>query len=148
MQIRHTIQLFYAIHILTKNNLSALMINIDSNLLKMTEVLINDQDQWQHMKDKFRELRVRYYKLKEKVTHELNSAGLRISRRSKKINQSVNLDSDNDTRGICDQINWNVINNDTTVYLLTTSLISDKIICSLSNIKSDINYRYICENGL
>lgn len=34
MQIRHTIELFYAAHVLTKNNLSALMIEIEPSLLK------------------------------------------------------------------------------------------------------------------
>jgi hypothetical protein len=34
MQIRNTIELFYAAHVLTKNNLSTLMIEIDPHLLK------------------------------------------------------------------------------------------------------------------
>jgi len=34
MQIRNTVELFYAAHVLTKNNLSALMIELDSKLLK------------------------------------------------------------------------------------------------------------------
>ena len=34
MQIRHTLELFYTAHVLTKNNLSALMIEIEPNLLK------------------------------------------------------------------------------------------------------------------
>jgi hypothetical protein len=34
MQIRNTVELFYAAHILTKNNLNALMIDIDPSLLK------------------------------------------------------------------------------------------------------------------
>jgi len=37
MQIRNTIELFYAAHVLTKNNLSALMIDIDPGLLKGKE---------------------------------------------------------------------------------------------------------------
>jgi hypothetical protein len=37
MQIRNTVELFYAAHVLTKNNLSALMIELDSNLLKGNE---------------------------------------------------------------------------------------------------------------
>jgi len=34
MEIHNRVELFYAAHILTKNNLSELMINIDPNLLK------------------------------------------------------------------------------------------------------------------
>ena len=39
MQIRNTVELFYAAHVLTKNNLSSLMIDIDMNLLKGTTPL-------------------------------------------------------------------------------------------------------------
>ncbi len=39
MQIRNTVELFYAAHVLTKNNLSALMIDIDPNLLKGNEIV-------------------------------------------------------------------------------------------------------------
>ena len=164
---------------------------------------MNDQDQWQRVKKKVRQIRTKYYKLKEKILQELKLAGLRISKRSKKIKQSVdkyqqkymhshiNLDSEtnydyhqeqnvtdhislNDTtaideyeydsldssdedeifeeiddiQGICDKIDWNVLNNDSTVYILTTYLISNKIICSLSNIESLMEYQHICEYGL
>ena len=50
---------------------------------------MDDQGRWQRMKEKFREVRRRYYKLKEKILNELNDAGLRISKRSKKIKQSI-----------------------------------------------------------
>jgi len=165
---------------------------------------MDDQGRWQRMKERFREVRLKYYKLKEKVIDELNAAGLRISRRSKKIKQSTkkrkekfiqdHIDSDvyddydyyneqnrtdlnlfsNDTkeideyeyddlnseeetdefermddiRGICDQIDWNVLNNNVTTYMLTTFLIQDKIVCSLSNVEPDIEYEHVCEYGL
>jgi hypothetical protein len=38
MQIRNTVELFYAAHVLTKNNLSALMIDIDPKSLKGIEI--------------------------------------------------------------------------------------------------------------
>jgi hypothetical protein len=165
---------------------------------------MNDQGRWQRMKEKFREIRSKYYKLKEKVLDELNAAGLRISRRSKKIKQSTkkrkekfiqdHIDSDvyddydydnqqnqtnlnlvsNDTteiveyeyddlnseeetdeferideiKGICDQIDWNVMNNNATVYMLTTFLISTNIVCSLSNVEPDLEYEHVCEYGM
>ncbi len=40
MQIRNTIELFYAAHVLTKNNLSALMIEIDPNFLTGNEIVL------------------------------------------------------------------------------------------------------------
>jgi len=162
---------------------------------------MEDQGRWQRMKEKFRDLRKRYYKLKEKILDELNAAGLRISRRSKKIKQSANkkkqkfiadhIDSDayddndyydeynrththfsNDTTevdeyeyenidseddsdefermddisGICDQIDWNIMNNVTT-YMLTTFLISDKVVCSISYVEPDLEYEHVCEYG-
>jgi len=106
--------------------------------------------------------------LRKKILDELNSAGLRISRRSKNYkqkfmhndinsnNRPVVLDSENETdefermeniQGICDRIDWNVINNNSTIYKLTTDLISNKIVCSFSNVKSDIEYRHVCEYG-
>jgi hypothetical protein len=38
MQIRNKVDLFYAVHVLTDNKLSALMIDIDPNLLKGNEI--------------------------------------------------------------------------------------------------------------
>ncbi len=122
------------------------------------------------MEDKSRELRIRYQKLKEKFINELNAAGLRISRSSKKRKQTLshtqdyyndtievdeyqydNLDSEDKSdefERICDQINWNIRNNNARVYMLTTSIISDKMICSLSNVVHDTKYRYVCQYGL
>jgi hypothetical protein len=34
------------------------------------------------------------------------------------------------------------------VYILTTYLVSDKIVCSLSDVESDIEYEHVCEYGL
>jgi hypothetical protein len=162
---------------------------------------MESQGRWQRMKEKFREVRKRYYKIKEKMIKELNEAGIRISRRSKKIKQSVkkrkqelihdHIDPDiyddydyyhenmiisnfNDTvvvdeyeydnlyskdgienfermediRGICDQIHWNALNNNSTVYLLTTFVMANRIICSLSDVQPDIEYNHVCEYGL
>ncbi|CAF4543405.1 unnamed protein product, partial [Rotaria sp. Silwood2] len=47
------------------------------------------------MKEKFRKARIRDYKLKTKVLDELRAAGLRISRRSKKIKQAVHDKKEN-----------------------------------------------------
>jgi hypothetical protein len=149
---------------------------------------MDDQGRWQRMKDKFRELRVKYYKMKAKILDELDAAGLRISRRSKMIQEKTRaqrekyiadaVDDDkppadvnhtalidyeyddlnspeeidesehiDDIHGICDQIDWNVANNDSTVYMLTSYLLSDKIICSLSDVDTDVEYPHVCEYG-
>ncbi|CAF4014451.1 unnamed protein product, partial [Rotaria sp. Silwood2] len=62
---------------------------------QITELLMNDQGNWQRMKEKFRKARIRDYKLKTKVLDELRAAGLRISRRSKKIKQAVHDKKEN-----------------------------------------------------
>jgi len=61
--------------------------------------------------------------------------------------QSDELEIVENMEGICDQIEWNVINNDSTIYKLTTALISDQIVCSFSNVEPDIEYRHVCEYG-
>jgi Ser/Thr protein kinase RdoA (MazF antagonist) len=50
---------------------------------------MSDQDQWQRMRDKFREERVKRNELREKILDEFNSAGLRISIHSKKVKPSI-----------------------------------------------------------
>lgn len=50
-------------------------------------------------------------------------------------------------RGICDQIAWNALDNNATVYVLTTYIVSDKTICSLSDVEPDNEYPHICEYG-
>jgi len=165
MQIRNTGQLFYAVNILTKNNLSALMIEIDRNLLKgntieklytiisfdylekrIAEILTTDQAQT----DDFRRDQIKYHTLRRKLLNELNSIHLRISRRSKKLEQNlIHNDSErmDDIRVVCDEIDWNIIDRNSTVYMLTTSSRSNKTICSLSDVQSDLKSKHICEYG-
>ncbi|CAF3831802.1 unnamed protein product [Rotaria sordida] len=207
IQIRNAVELFYAAHVLTRNDLSSLMISIDPNFLKgkkIAETLMNDQGRWNRMKSKFHEVRVKYRNLKQKIVDRLSSTGLRILTRSKKMKQipskqplihdekqfnnkqsnitniifsnetTINIDlitstNDNaddeeyeyddldssdesdefeqieDIRGICDQIAWNALDNNSTVYILTTYIVSDKIVCSLSDVEPDIEYHHICE---
>ncbi|CAF1032001.1 unnamed protein product [Rotaria sordida] len=209
IQIRNAVELFYTAHVLTRNDLSSLMISIDPNFLKgkkIAETLMNDQGRWNRMKSKFHEVRVKYRNLKQKIVDRLSSTGLRILTRSKKMKQipskqslihdekqfnkkqsnitniifsnetTINIDlvtstNDNaddeeyeyddldssdesdefeqieDIRGICDQIAWNALDNNSTVYILTTYIVSDKIVCSLSDVEPDIEYHHICEYG-
>ena len=53
-----------------------------------------------------------------------------------------------DIHGICNQIHWNVLNDNSTVYILTTYIVSDKIVCSLSNIEPYTKYPHVCEYGM
>jgi hypothetical protein len=164
------------------------------------------------MKGTFRELRIKYQKLKRRIVQRLNSTGLRILRRTKKVKQirpskeqflhdeidpaqydeydfddkesnltdlissnqtTVNvsaiinnaddeyeyddLDSPDETdefeqiediRGICSQIDWNVFNDNSTVFILTTYVLSNKTVCSLSDVEPDTEYRHVCEYSM
>ena len=55
-----------------------------------------------------------------------------------------------DTHRICDDLHWNVLNeaSNATVFLLTKYNMSDKIICSLSDIDPQTKYHHVCEYGL
>ncbi|CAF3576654.1 unnamed protein product [Rotaria sp. Silwood1] len=210
IQIRNAVELFYAAHVLARNDLSSLMVSIDPNLFKgkkIAEVLMNDQGRWNRMKSKFHEVRVKYRNLRQKIVDRLSSTGLRILTRSKKIKQTQsqqplihdenqvnnkqsnitnisfsnettinigliinnsnnNNDDDDDEyeyddldssdesdefeqiddiHGICDQVAWNALDDSSTVYILTTYIVSDKIVCSLSDVESNTEYHHICE---
>lgn len=51
-------------------------------------------------------------------------------------------------RGICDQVAWNTLNNNATVYILTKYILGNKVVCSLTDIEPDTKYHYVCEYGL
>jgi hypothetical protein len=55
-----------------------------------------------------------------------------------------------DTRGICDDTHWNVLNdmNNSTVFILTKYNMSNKTICSLSDVDPHTKYHHVCEYGL
>jgi hypothetical protein len=53
-----------------------------------------------------------------------------------------------DIRGICSQIDWNVLNNNSTVFILTTFILSNKTVCSLSDVEPDTEYRHVCEYSM
>ncbi|CAF4014113.1 unnamed protein product, partial [Rotaria magnacalcarata] len=61
------------------------------------------------------------------------------------IDAADNFAQIKDVRSVCDQVIWNDIKNDSQVYILRTVLHADKIICSLSASKQDIEYNHVCE---
>ena len=150
---------------------------------KIADMLTNDQNRWNRMKQQLRRVRIKYRNSTKKIIDRLNSAGLRIMRRSRKKQQSFkqyqsndsiiiissnvtnsddeyeydDLDSPDesdefeqieDIRGICNQIHWNAFNNNSSVYILTTYIVSNKIVCSLSDVEPNTNYHHICEYGM
>jgi hypothetical protein len=52
-------------------------------------------------------------------------------------------------RGFCNEIHWNVLNNNnnSTVYILTKYNMSNKTVCSLSDVEPQTKYHHVCEYG-
>jgi len=147
---------------------------------KITEMLTKDQDRWARMKEQLSKVRVKYQNITKNIVNQLNSAGIRILRRSRKLNQSSRKNKRNSTtidnssiiypdeyeyddfdssdefeqiddiRNMCDEIHWNVLNiiNNSTTYILTSYNVTDKIVCSLSDIDPHTKYHHVCEYGL
>jgi hypothetical protein len=88
--------------------------------------------------------------LRKKLLDELNSIDLHISRRSKEIEPNLmHHDSERieDIRSVCDEIDWNMIDENSTIYMLTTLIKSNQTICLLSDVQSDLESKHICEYG-
>jgi hypothetical protein len=150
---------------------------------KLADMLTNDQDRWNRMKQQLRRVRIKYQNSTKRIIDRLNSAGLRIMRRSRKKQQSFkqyqsndsivinnsnvtnnndeyeydDLDSPDesdefeqieDIRGICNQIHWNVFDNNSNVFILTTYIVSNKTVCSLSDVEPNTKYHHVCEYGM
>ena len=52
-----------------------------------------------------------------------------------------------DIRKVCDQFTWNALENNSTMFLLSRYLMSNKLICSVSDIDSNISYQHMCQYG-
>lgn len=175
MQIRNAVGLFYAVHILKQNNFSALMIEIDRQLFngkkkvfpkrlydfgcleQNTRNLLTSRG-WERMKNNFQRDQMKYYRLRRNLLHALNLISLGILAGSKtfqsflrKQNQNFILDKFEqmeNIQGICDQIDWNVLDPSSTIHLLRISSVSNRTVCSLNTVQSDSKYQHICEYGL
>jgi len=197
MQIRHTVELFYAAHIIDTNDLSALVIEINSHLIKgkiaqimfvfvttniflsaklfTNELSVNDEIGWQSAEENFRKVRLNYDKRKKKFCQSRREGNLydenpidhiictqpdsqstnRIANEkdhSKKDDINSFSDDDDskqfdDIRKVCDQFAWDVLDNNSTIFLLSKYVLSNKIICSITDIDPDINYQHMCQHG-
>ena len=155
---------------------------------------MSNPDQWEKMKKLYRQFRVKYRRLKEKILNRLNGTGLQFLSRSKKVKPTTTqapsdfalntelidailttstpssspfseptdynydyfdstdeidpFEEIDDTRSICHQVDWNVLYNHSNVFALTTYIVSEKTVCSLSDIEEDHEYHHVCEYGL
>lgn len=100
----------------------------------------NDQMRWQSAEENFRRTRFNYLNLKRKISS--------IFQRKETNDEKDHSNEESiDIHNICDQLAWNVLNNDTEVFLLTRYFISDEIICSINDITNETSYEHICQYG-
>jgi len=69
--------------------------------------------------------------------------------KEEKSDSSIVDDSEqfDNIRSVCDTLTWNVLKNDSDVFILTRYLMSDKIVCSINDIEPNSSYEYMCQYG-
>ncbi|CAF3942444.1 unnamed protein product, partial [Rotaria sp. Silwood1] len=100
IQIQNVVELFYVAHVLSRNKLPSIMISIDPKLFKgknLVELLKTDQNRWKQMKQEINQARIKYQNLTTRIISRLNSVGLHMVRRSRKIKQSFKQNESNET---------------------------------------------------
>ncbi|CAM4845545.1 unnamed protein product, partial [Rotaria magnacalcarata] len=135
MYIRHPTELFYAVHVAKVNRLNALLIEIDQYLIqdeKIANALSqDDRIQWLKFEKRIHDAHLKYREVKSSSSSDHDD-----------------LENVDEILSICHQVQWNVINNTTQVFEISTYTISDQTICSLSNFVSTMTYSPLCQYSL
>ncbi|CAF2103560.1 unnamed protein product, partial [Rotaria magnacalcarata] len=135
MYIRHPTELFYAVHVAKVNRLNALLIEIDQYLIqdeKIANALSQyDRIQWLKFEKRIHDAHLKYREVKSSSSSDHDD-----------------LENVDEILSICHQVQWNVINNTTQVFEISTYTISDQTICSLSNFVSTMTYSPLCQYSL
>ena len=157
MQIRHPLELYYAAHVLVKNDFLALLVQIDTHLFEgesfAEKVSSNDFVGWRSDESSFRRARLKYFNRKTDQTHRKENTysddGKKIDFQSASTtdrSEAENIDlSIDDIRHVCDNFSRNGIKKDTDVFLLTRYEIAGKFICSIVDTESETNYEHLCQ---
>jgi hypothetical protein len=103
-------------------------------------ILATDQTEWQTMEDKLYQARLQF-KPKTK-SFNLKNNHIYSSDEDKDI-----IERFDKIRGLCDQFAWNIFNNDSHLVSFSTYKMSNKLICSLSDVDLNSTSEYICEYG-
>jgi len=107
-------------------------------------VSIDDQQQWKKIEDKLYQVQTEF-KQKTKSSDNLTNENDHIDSSDEYNNPFERF---NHIRGLCNHFAWNVINNDSHIFIFTTYKIWDKLVCSLSDINLNSTYEYVCQYGL
>ncbi|CAF1346175.1 unnamed protein product [Adineta ricciae] len=167
MYIKHMDEFNYVAHILIKNNLSELLIQIDSRLSidrKLgAEFVLSDLSEWKKADDKFQQVRDIYHNRKMK-----KSRRFRLENYSKQDNsvspiddtqtetlitstQSTTSTFPTDSEGFdvirqaCDKLIWNALDYDSKIFTLVVYMVSGEKYCAINDINPEISYNYICQ---
>ncbi|CAF0753896.1 unnamed protein product [Adineta ricciae] len=143
MRIKHVPELSYAAHLYATNTLIELLVEVDPELLKSKalgdRMLTNEHRDWRMMKDQF-------YRALVNSKHHDKSFNLRntiITNASREKNDMFErLDQIHD---LCYQFAWNVLSNDSHLFVFSTYILSNKTICSLSDVDLNSTYTYACQ---
>ena len=116
----------------------------------MDRVLASEQVEWQIMEDKLYQARLQF----KPKTRSFNLKNKNTKNNSVRINRVYSSDEDknaierfNSIRGLCDQFALNIFNNDSHLVSFSTYKMSNKLVCSLSDVDLNSNYEYVCEYG-
>jgi len=105
-------------------------------------VSVDYQQPWKKIEDKFYQAQIKKSKSSDDLMNENDH-----TYSSDEYNNN-SFERFNDIRGLCDYFAWNVINNDSHIFILTSYKIWDKLVCSLSDIDLNSTYEYVCQYGL
>ena len=132
----------------------------------------SDVKRWQSAEGDFRQVRLNYNnrikkqfcqsqhgsnlydrnQINDDICTQINSLSTTTTITPISISKSVTVDGDDskqleDIRQVCDQFRWTVVVADSNVFRLSKYLELNQIICSISDIDPDVNYRHMCQDG-
>ncbi|CAF1004035.1 unnamed protein product, partial [Didymodactylos carnosus] len=164
MKLRTAVELVNSVHLLKKYNLSALLVDINTQLIhgkKTAELLIKDNNDTYEL---FTKAERKYRSFTEKVFYELRTAGFKREEDDLEVNnlpvveeKVVEEKDEVDTKWkTCDILVWNTSttnNSELTTFILRIAEIEEeedrKIVCSLSNnLEESATYHFVCEHVL
>ena len=116
----------------------------------VTRRLTREHSEWQIMGDKLYQARLQFkpktrsFNLKTKNT---TNSPVKIDRVYSSNEDENAIERFDNIGGLCDHFALNIFNNDSNLVSFHTYKMSNKLICSLSDIDVNSSYEYVCEYG-
>lgn len=109
----------------------------------MDMILTQDQSEWEVMENKIYQARLNFKPKRNTSNLKNESNDIYSSDMDKDVFQRFN-----DIRDLCQYFAWSVFNNNSDTFIFTTYKLSDKIVCSLSDVDLNSTYEHVCQYGL